>query len=400
MLQTPKWYDTAYKPLGWDRINVPGYWEDAGIRNLDGIVWYRRELELPHSVATAPATLYLGRIVDADIVYVNGQQVGQTSYQYPQRRYTIPDRLLKPGRNIITVRVTNQSGKGGFVPDKPYHLSAAGQQIDLTGYWQYKVGEVFLPHQAVHGISVQNAPAALFNAMVAPYTNYAIKGVLWYQGESNASDPAAYAKLLPAFIIDWRNQFRQNNLPFVLVQLPNFLEKEYLPSESNWALMREAQANVSLPYTATVVTIDLGEWNDIHPDNKKDVGIRSAFAARKIAYGDQLVYSGPQYASSAVEEGKMIIHFQHTGGGLVTRDGDAPGSFAIAGADGKFVWAETKIEGGKVIAWNSQVKHPVYVRYAWADNPHQANLYNKEGLPAAPFRTDTGGQSTAVRAPN
>jgi sialate O-acetylesterase len=389
MLESPKWFDLSYEPKGWQRIQLPGYWEDAGLRNLDGVVWYRKEVELPLSMTDSAAMLYLGRIVDADAAYVNGKLVGQTSYQYPQRRYAIPAGVLKQGKNIIAVRVTNQGGKGGFVPDKPYHIAAGGQLVDLSGYWQYKVGEVFTPFRSMPGISIQNSPTALYNAMVAPLTNYALKGVLWYQGESNAGNPAEYAQLMPAFIRDWRQKWGRAHLPFVLVQLPNFMEYDYLPAESNWALMREAQeAAATLPHTGIAVTIDLGAWNDIHPGNKGQVGIRSALAARKLAYGESLVYSGPRFAAADKIGDSLVVRFEHTGGGLVTSNGESPGGFAIAGADKKFVWASARLEGNSVVLWNNKVPQPLYVRYAWADNPHLANLYNKEGLPAAPFRTD------------
>jgi sialate O-acetylesterase len=194
--------------------------------------------------------------------------------------------------------------------------------------------------------------------------------------------------LLPALIADWRNKWQDSNLPFLYVQLPNFGDRNYLPSESNWATLREGQLKtLSVPNTAMAVAIDLGEWNDLHPDNKKDVGIRLALAAEKIAYGENIVYSGPIYKSSETDGNKIIISFTNTGSGLISIDGEPLNQFAIAGADKKFVWANAKIEGDKVIVWNETITNPMYVRYAWADNPEGANLYNKEGLPASPFRT-------------
>ncbi|OLY93493.1 sialate O-acetylesterase [Cnuella takakiae] len=384
-----KWFETAYQAVGWRPINIPGYWEDQGIKNLDGIVWYRREIEVPETMAGKTAKLYMGRIVDADQVFVNGKEIGSTGYQYPQRRYMVPQGLLRTGKNTIVVRVTNQGGKGGFVPDKPYYLLAGNQQIDLKGVWQYKVGTAFTPVTATPGISLQNQPTALYNSMIAPLVPYTLKGILWYQGESNAGNPAAYAKLFPAFIRNWRQLFGQGALPFLFVQLPNFMDADYLPAESGWAATREAQASaLSEPNTAMAVAIDLGEWNDIHPDNKKDVGMRLARAAQKLVYRENIVGSGPMFEKATVQEDKIIISFTETGSGLTTSDGEAPGYFAIAGADKKFVWANTRIAGNTVVAWSDEVPLPLYVRYAWADNPHGANLYNKEGLPAAPFRTD------------
>ena len=386
------WYDTAYTPKGWRRINIPGYWEDQGIKDLNGTVWYRKEIEVPQSMTGVPARVYLGRIVDADSLYINGVPAGNTAYQYPQRKYRVPAGVLRPGKNIFVVRVVNNTGKGGFVPDKPYYVAAGGQTLDLKGDWQYKVGEVFAPVRGSFGggLSAQNQPTALYNGMIAPLINSGIKGILWYQGESNTGDPALYEKLLPALIKDWRNKWKRDDLPFLFVQLPNFMEANYLPSESQWAALREAQLKtLSVPNTGMAVAIDLGEWNDIHPGNKKDVGERLALAAMNVAYGDkQIVSSGPIYKSANIEGKKITISFQYTGTGLATNDDEQPNHFAIAGADKKFVWANAKIEGDKVVVWHQDIVEPRYVRYAWADNPDSANLYNKEGLPASPFRTD------------
>ncbi|RYC67177.1 sialate O-acetylesterase [Spirosoma sordidisoli] len=387
-----KWYELTYTPKGWRPINVPGYWEDQGIKDLNGVVWYRREVDVPASMAGKPATVFLGRIVDADELYINGKQVGRTTYQYPQRRYTVPADVLKAGKNAFVVRVTNTGGKGGFVPDKPYCLFAGADTVDLKGTWHYKVGTAYRPFAGGGfggGINAQNQPTALFNAMVAPDIQYAIKGFCWYQGESNAGRPQEYQKLLPALISDWRNQWKQGQLPFLYVQLPGYMEYNYLPAESGWATLREAQLNaLSVPNTAMAVAIDLGEWNDIHPDNKKDVGERLALAALKTAYKENVVASGPLFQSASVDGNRITIRFTSTGSGLITNDGEELGEFAVAGSDRKFVWARAKIEGDKVVVWSDEVTAPLYVRYAWADNPVQPNLYNKEGLPASPFRTD------------
>jgi sialate O-acetylesterase len=385
------WYDTNYIPKGWRSIMIPGYWEDQGIKDLDGIVWYRKEIDVPASMTGIPPKVYLGRIVDEDYLYVNGKLVGNTTYQYPQRRYSLSAGLLKPGKNIFVIRVINNSGKGGFVPDKPYYISAAEQKIDLKGEWQYKVGDAFVPApNPVSPIAMEYQPTALFNAMISPLTNYSIKGILWYQGEGNISNASDYEKLLPAIITDWRSRWKQGDVPFLYVQLPNFGEVKYLPSESPWAVLREAELKaLSIPNTGMAVAIDLGEWNDIHPMNKKDVGIRLALAAEHVAYGEKnIVYSGPIYQSSITEGNKITILFNNIGSGLITKDGEELSDFAVAGSDKKFVWAKAKIEGDKVIVWSDQISAPKYIRYAWADNPANANLYNKEGLPASPFTTE------------
>ena len=390
-----KWFDPAYTPKGWHNYFIPGYWQDQGIKGLNGVVWFRKEIDIPAPLAGMPAKLFMGRIVDADQVYVNGSLVGNITYQYPPRRYEVKAGILKEGKNTIVVRVTNTAGKGGFVPDKPYFLSVGNTNIDLKGEWQYKVGDVFLPTSLDNNpaiVSQQNIPTGLYNPMIAPFINYAIKGIVWYQGETNSGRPVEYGKLLPALVNDWRNKFNNPSLPFLFVQLPGYMDMQYLPSESNWALLRESQfKTLSLPNTAMAVAIDCGEWNDIHPLNKKTVGERLSFGARKLAYGEtDLVSSGPLYESYSIEGNKIRIKFTNTGSGLMikTDKEDELQYFAIAGADKKFVWAKAIIENNTVLLWGDQIKEPLYVRYAWADNPDGANLYNKEGLPASPFRTD------------
>jgi sialate O-acetylesterase len=383
-----KWHDPDLKTDDWKTTTIPGYWSATELKGINGVVWFRKEIIVPSSAAGQPGALNLGRIVDADSAFLNGTFIGTVSYQYPPRRYTIPDGLLKAGSNILTVKVISNIGDGGFVPEKPYYLSAGDFKISLEGEWKYKVGAVMPPLRGQTFFGYK--PAGLYNAMLAPLLNWSIKGILWYQGESNAGRPDEYRKLLPALIRDWRQNLGQGTVPFILVQLPNFMEAKEYPSESGWALFREAQTEaLKLPETGMAVTIDIGEWNDIHPLNKKDVGTRLALAARKIAYGEKdLVSSGPVYKEMTVKGRKIILSFESTGSGLIVRGGGRLKQFAIAGDDMKYVWAKAKVRGDKVIVKGRKIRHPVAVRYAWADNPEGANLYNREGLPAAPFRTD------------
>jgi sialate O-acetylesterase len=390
------WYDVAYQPKNWHQFWMPGYWDDQGTRNLHGVIWFRKEIEVPASMTGHPAKLFLGRIIDADEAYVNGVKVGNITYQYPPRRYDIPATLLKPGKNIIVVRVTNTGGKGGFVPDKNYSLTDGKEKIDLRGEWTYKVGQVQYPLVPGSGggfggggVNAQNEPSGLYNTMVAPAVNYAVKGFLWYQGETNSGRAADYGRILTALIKDWRNKWNMGELPFIYAQLPNFNEVVYYPAESQWAELREQQLQtLSVPNTAMTVNIELGEWNDIHPLNKKAIGERFALAAEKLAYGENITHMGPIYQSASINGNKITISFNNTGSGLVSHDGEPLSQFAIAGADKRFVWANARIEGNTVVVWNDDITEPLYVRYAWAENPEGANLYNKEGLPASPFRTD------------
>ncbi|GGC63321.1 9-O-acetylesterase [Pedobacter quisquiliarum] len=387
------WYDPTYVPENWHAFWLPGYWEDQGIRGLKGVVWFRKEITLPESVNGKAGKLMFGAMVDADETYVNGKQVGNVTYKYPPRRYEIPAGLLKAGKNTIVIRLTNTTDKGGFVPDKSYNLLVDGQTIDLRGDWQYKVGQVFTFSKDIPStpnFSAQDEPTGLYKSMVAPVLPYAIKGVLWYQGETNSHKPEEYETLLKALIADWRSKWAQPNLPFIYAQLPNFMEVDYAPAESKWAVLREGQRRtLAVPNTGMAVGIDAGEWNDIHPLDKQTIGKRMALAAQKVAYGDaKVVAYGPMFESAIVEGDQIRIRFSTTGSGLVAKGDKTLKHFAIAGADKKFVWGTAAIEGNEVVVSSKQIQQPRYVRYAWADNPDFANLYNQEGLPASPFKTD------------
>ncbi len=371
----------------WKTMNIPSYWADGELGNTNGSVWFKKEFTL-ENIKENQAKVILGRIVDADSVFVNGQFVGTTSYQYPPRIYSFNSSLLKEGKNEITIRVINNSGRGGFVADKPYELILGDQTIDLKGSWKYTLGSKM---QALPGQTfVRWKPVGLYNAMIAPLKNYPLKGVLWYQGEANTRKPAEYFPLMETLISNWRTLFDQEKLPFLLVQLPNFMEPKPIPVESYWAALREQQSKVlEIPNTGMAVAIDLGEWNDIHPLNKSDVGKRLALQARKLVYGEKkLVASGPVFKSMEKKEEQLVLSFTDLGSGLMSKGGNTLNGFAIAGPDGKFVWAKATIEGDKVIVWNNDIHNPVKLRYAWADNPFNANLYNKENLPASPFEAD------------
>jgi sialate O-acetylesterase len=381
------WKAANIDDSSWDTMNIPGYWADNNLGPKNGVVWFRKTIELQEELAQAPAKLLLGRIVDADSVFVNGTFVGNTTYQYPPRRYEIPAGVLKAGENTISIRIINESGRGGFVTDKEYKLITGEEELDLTGTWKYKLGAEMPRLQGQTFIRWK--PMGLYNAMINPLTDYSIKGVIWYQGESNADTPEEYEALMTTLIGNWREQWNQEDLPFLYVQLANFLESKDQPGDSNWARLREAQAKtLAVPNTGMAVAIDVGEWNDIHPLNKKTVGERLARVAKKVAYNENIVSSGPLYDSFSKEGDSIIITFKETGSKLISRNSGALKEFAIAGKDQKFIWAEAKIQGDKVIVYHPEVKDPVAVRYAWADNPEDANLYNEEDLPASPFRTD------------
>jgi sialate O-acetylesterase len=379
------WENFDLNDSEWNTMNIPGSWEDKE-GSFEGTVWFRKEITLTKNQAGKAAFLNLGRIKDADVTYINGVKVGNVTYEYPPRWYNIPAGVLKEGKNVISVRVTNGSGKGQFIADKPYYLEIDGQKIDLKTEWKYKIGakmEKMAPGQTF----IRWKPTGLYNAMINPLINYNIKGAIWYQGESNTGKPKEYGDLLTTMILDWRNKWNRKDMPFFTVQLANFMEPKTQPVESNWAELRDQQRQVSLkvPNTGLAVIIDLGEWNDIHPLNKKTVGDRLAFQALKVADKKNIIADGPVYQSMKVEGNKIILSFK-PGTDDFENVSELKG-FAIKAKDGNYQWAKAKIEGKKIIVWNDTVSNPVSVRYDWADNP-DGNLRNKSGLPASPFTTE------------
>jgi sialate O-acetylesterase len=401
------WADPAFDASRWGTMNLPCTWQTTGL-NFNGVLWFRREVEVPAAWVGKDLELCVGICDDFDTTYFNNEVVGKTGPETPEswtfvRTYTVPGKLVKAGRNLIAVRVFDHFGGGGMTGPAPrMQVVAKGvpgaQPIPLVGDWRFQVernfGLVSCPPAPWMPLGPNNpsSPFSLFDSMIAPLAPFAIRGFLWYQGESNAGRGAEYRKLLPTLIRDWRKHWHRDDLPFHIVQLPNFGNPPDEPAPSPWAELREAQLmTLSVPHTGMAVAIDIGEANDIHPHNKRDVGKRLALIALAKQYCQtKLVYSGPLFASAKVEgKGKnkgVRLRFDHVSSGLVARDGKLTG-FAIAGADKKFVWAEARIDGNTVVVSSPKVAKPVAVRYAWADNP-PCSLANREGLPASPFRTD------------
>ena len=385
-----KWNQWDWDDSDWKTMQMPGTWRENGL-NVRGTVWMRKDFEIPESMEGRQAKLSMGTLVHNDAVFVNGVYVGSTGYEYPPRRYQIPAGVLRKGKNTIAVRLNAPAGNGEFIKDKPYKIIGDAAEIDLTGSWKYKVGldmdDVTLYAERLKNRN--NAGSGLYNGMIYPIRNYQVRGTIWYQGESNAGNTSRYAELVSSLITNWRELWNMPEMPFLLMQLPNFMQKHDKPTDSGWARIREAQLQAfkTIPNTALAVTYDVGEWNDIHPLNKKDMAKRLFLGARKVVYGEKLVYAGPVYKDMKVEGNKIIITFTETGRGLMAKGGILK-HFAIAGEDRQFVWADAVIRGNKVIVSSKDVKQPVAVRYAWSDNPDEANLCNKEGLLASPFRTD------------
>ncbi|TDO22670.1 sialate O-acetylesterase [Pedobacter duraquae] len=368
----------------WQELKTVGYLPETVFNKQNGVVWLKKVVSLNKRMISGKVKLLLGRLVDADSVFINGKFVGTTGNQYPQRRYLLNEGILKEGQNTLTIRLVSASARVGFVPDKPYMLILAKDTINLADAWKYKTGAIIPPPSAQ--TVVRWKPAGLFNAMISPLMPFKIKGFLWYQGEANASKSEEYLRLMQTLVADWRKRWAQGNLPFLYVQLPGYMEIKDLPSESNWAKLRVAQSELLADKnTRMAVAIDLGEWNDVHPLNKKEVGERLALQAEQLIYGRQINASSPYFDSVRRIGQQLEISFKNIGKGLMSMGNGPLKGFAIAGEDRKFVWAEAAVKNNRVVAFNSAITNPMYIRYAWADNPSGANLYNKDGLPAAPF---------------
>jgi sialate O-acetylesterase len=393
--------DPSTSTTDWSQMDLPKQIEAAGLL-IDGAIWFRKVVELPAEWSGKDLVLNLPPIDDQDVTYFNGTKIGSVGRETPNsymvpRKYVVPGSLVRAGRNVIAVRVFDSAGEGGFGRGGAMSVGPAGAAesslISLRGTWDYKVELALEPKhpdwgsrpEAV-GVSNQNNPSVLYNAMIAPLVPFAIRGAIWYQGESNAGRAYQYRTLFPIMIRNWRTAWGQE-FPFYFVQLANWHASKAQPDESDWAELREAQTmTLREPHTGMAVIIDIGDENDIHPRNKLDVGRRLAAWALAGTYGQKVIPSGPLFDKYTIEGDKVRIRFEY-GSGLKTIDGGPVKGFAIAGEDHRFVWADARIDGDTVIVSSPTVPKPVAVRYGWADNPI-ANLYNNAGLPASPFRTD------------
>ena len=364
---------------GWATTSLPVMWPAP---DFLGTVWYRRTVDVPADAAGRPAALVLGRIDDVDTAWVNGVRVGSTTSWNVDRRYDVPADVLKAGPNVIALRVSNTDGPGGLLAqpaEMKLDFGPARAALPLAGEWRSRCSGPINPSFPVQG-GAPNVATVLYNGMIAPLQPYPIKGVIWYQGESNQSRFKQYEALFPALIADWRRAWGNPSLPFLYVQLAPF--KGMAPE------IREAQLHVLSKTTNTgmTVTTHCGDAEDIHPKNKEPVGAGLALAARALAYGERIEYAGPLFQSMQIDGPRAVLHFTHVGSGLVARGGD-PRGFTVAGDDDRFVPATARIVGDTVVVSGDSVSHPKAVRFGWATVP-DVNLFNTDGLPASPFRTD------------
>ncbi|HEX9600710.1 MAG TPA: sialate O-acetylesterase [Mariniflexile sp.] len=390
----PKFRDPNFDDSNWPEMQAPKLWEHQQFPKLDGVVWMRKSIVVSKEDAGKEAILELAKVDDEDVTYVNGVEVGTTNGYDKKRVYKIPAGVLKEGNNKIAVRITDYTGGGGiWGNESDLKLTCGSVVIPLSGTWKYQVVDVNV------GISPNSYPSLLFNAMINPLIPYAFQGVLWYQGEANATRAEQYKKAFPTMIADWRAKWHQGDFPFYFVQLSTFDE---FGGNSNvgsrWAELREAQSFTleTVANTGMAVTTDIGNALDIHPKNKQDVGKRLAAIALNNVYHKDVIFSGPTYKSMDIDGDKIILTFNNTGSGLMTPNkyGYLEG-FEIAGSDKKFHYAKAYIDGNKVVVYNVDVQNPVAVHYGWADDAGDCNLYNEENFPASPFRTDNWNAITA-----
>ena len=383
-----KWFEESYSSKGWKELALPQLWTNIELKEVDGSVWFRKEIELDNSWSNKEATIRLAMVDDLDTTWVNGQLLGTTNGWNVQRTYTIPANVLRSGKNVIAVRVVDYQGEGGIHGDKNdlyISIGTKGKKVSLAGNWQYKASynKRIPAFPAVDTYINENSPTTLYNAMIIPLLNYRIAGAIWYQGESNKDRAIQYRSLFPAMIKDWRNSWGQGDFPFYYVQIAPY-KYEYA-GESE--LLREAQLmSMSVPNTGMAVTLDIGNYENIHPQNKHDVGDRLARWALAKTYGKDIAYSGPVYTGKKKEGNKIRLFFDHAGNGLKAAEGGLK-DFMIAGAGTSFAPADAVIEGSTVVVSSKYVDNPEHVRYGWS-NWVMGTLFSYEGLPASSFRTD------------
>jgi sialate O-acetylesterase len=396
-----EWKNPSTDISSWDDITLPGDFSAAGLVNFCGAIWLSKDFEVGANFAAKDVKVWLGTIVDSDTVYVNGVEIGNTGYRYPPRKY-VPKELIKEGKNRIVIRVICNNGEGGVTVDKPFRIFTDSESVELCGTWKYKIG--MKAEKRPDEFFIHRYPMGNFNAMVYPILKFPIKGVIWYQGESNDSTPNDYEKLFPLMINDWRKTNRSEKLPFLFVQLPIWKEASDNNEKHGWAIIRKAQAAaMSASNTGMACALDLGEWNDLHPINKKDVGFRLFLAAEKLISGVDNTSPGPVVSRFERQQNKINIFFNNCGKGLkvvstpsskvepstaVCENEPNTAYVSVIGEDGH-VRKPAKIEGANSISVDiDSIKNPKRILYAWADNPRDRQLFNSDGLPAIPFRIE------------
>lgn len=381
-----KWFERDFNDSDWQQMNQPAWWGNSPLKGIHGSVWFRKEINFAKN-PPRNLELSLGQVDDIDSVWINNNYIGTTIGYNIKRTYKIPYGFLNKGRNIITVRVIDTGGDGGFIGEsKEMKIATASEElVNIAGRWKYKASNPRTDWQHPRHTKIsQNFPTALFNGMIAPLIPFKIAGVIWYQGEGNVVFPIEYRTLFPAMIQNWRSRWGQGDFPFYYVQIAPWA---YGDSAFSQALREAQMMTLSLPNTGMAVTLDIGEERDIHPRNKHDVGDRLArWALNKTYARKDVIFSGPLYKSMKIEGSKIRIFFDYTADGLMVK-GSELSEFTIAGEDKKFVPANALIDGHSIIVSSHEVANPVAVRFCWS-NCAVSNLYNSALLPASSFRTD------------
>lgn len=405
-VEQPDWkhefINPDYDDSNWDETELPGLWEsNHGYESFDGIVWHRYSFEIPKTFDLNKSVISLCMIDDSDITWINGKRIGETfnKYNFP-RKYEIPSNVLKYGKNTIVVRVEDYVGGGGIYGLKSnLNISDGSNLIDLSGKWKIKKDPLPTPPNPLvlseSALQPNQYPTLLYNGMINPLINFGIKGVIWYQGESNAdgmSQALRYEKQLKSMILDWRKKWGNENLYFNQVQLANYKgESQSAQNNDIWPFLREAQfKTLELPNTGMACIIDIGDPYDIHPRNKVDVGERLALNVLRDVFGKMIIAHGPRYSDARLEGNRALITFSEVGAGLKsTNKYGYINGFSVAGKDKVFHFAKASFSSSNsVVVYSDEVEKIESVRFLWADNPGEINLYNSSGLPAEPFRTD------------
>ncbi|MBQ5333976.1 MAG: alpha/beta fold hydrolase [Oscillospiraceae bacterium] len=376
--------DIFTAPIEYTKCRVPFYFrDDPKLSGFCGRIWFRKTFFIPDDMDISDAVIILGAMIDADEVFVNGVSVGSTGYMYPPRIYPVPDGVLRRGENILHIRLEVRQGKGGFVSGKKYCLKSGDRIIDLSGEWEYAVaakGEYLEPD-----VFFQGLPLSMYGALTAPAFNIKFKGLIWYQGESNDRDPERYGELFKDFIKMYRERCGYD-IPVIFTQLCNFDDPVQSVPSLSWAEIRDQQRKcLEIPETAMAVTIDIGESNDLHPINKRDVGRRLALCAERLIYKDSLV---PEdiFPNSAelTENGRILLSF--TDNKAIKIVNDPPMHFEIIFSDGKMLRPEARLTDKGLLLEYEGENTPVLLRYAWENDPADPDLFSKTGLPLSPFK--------------
>jgi sialate O-acetylesterase len=387
----------------WKPVKIPGGFAELGVGDVPSVCWIRKDIQLPDPLPAGDATLYLGEVERMETSYVNGQWVGASAWIENPRVYPVAHKILRPGKNTITVRVLKIKPDGGFMssPDALRLVLGDKTAISLAGEWEGKLSvDARPPHPMPLGFENWPVmPTVLYQGMIMPITPLALTGAIWYQGEANFVRAYQYRTLLPLMIEDWRRAFGQGDFPFYIVSLPRFMHHRDQPGDDAWAELRQAQALTAqnVPNCGLAVTVDTGDPDNIHPGDKAIVGVRLAALALAQHYGENTPYSGPRFTRLETIPGALKLHFDHTDGGLVV-NGDTLGEFSICGEDHQWHWATASLAGDSVVVQSPDVPNPIAARYAWQANA-VATLYNGAGFPAAPFRTDDFPWSTRNQRP-